>query len=138
MTKQEFIRANQIGQMPKLVQVLVGKLYDAAFEAGQADGYRRGVDAVAKKQEEIYKRMYDEGVHDIKKHLSVSFPAALGKVLHRDHRFGATRCNRVLDAVSDELMRMIDPSEAVRECEAFGFSIDWDDPFLDLDEEGIP
>lgn len=129
MTKQEFVRANHVDQMPRMVQVLVGRLWDAAQEEGEKVGYRKGVDAVAKKQEEIYKRVYDEGVHDVKKLLSVSFPAALGKVLHRDYRFGASRCNRVLDGVSQELMGMLDPTDAVRECADFGLLIDWDDSF---------
>ena len=136
MTKQEFMREQGVSQMPKLVQVLVGRLWDAAQAEGERVGYRKGVDAVAKKQEEIYKRMYDEGVHDVKKRLSVSFPAALGKVLHRDFRFGASRCNRVLDGVSQEMMTMIDPAEAVRECAEFGLMLDWDDP-LSRDLEGL-
>lgn len=136
MDKREFMRVNQVNQMPRLVQAMAGRIYDAAFEEGRNAGYRQGVDAVAKKQEEIYKLMYDEGVHDIKKRLSVSFPAAFGKVLHRDFRFGAQRCNRALDAISEELRTMLDPAEAVKECEAFGFLLDWDDPFLmELEEE---
>lgn len=57
MTKQDFIRQNKVSQMPRLVQVLVGRLYDAAFEAGRAEGFRQGVDAVAAKEQEIHRRM---------------------------------------------------------------------------------
>ena len=50
--------------MPRLVQVMAGRLYDAAFEAGRAEGYRQGVDAVAAKEAEIHQRMYDEGAKE--------------------------------------------------------------------------
>lgn len=128
MTKQEFMRANNVNQMSKMVQVLVGRLWDAAQAEGERVGYRKGVEASALKQADNYKRVYDEGVHDVKVQLSVSFPAALGKVLHRDLKFGSQRCLRVLDAIAEELRMMLDPSEAVEYCASFGLTIDWDDP----------
>lgn len=50
--------------MPKLVQVMAGRLYDAAFEAGRREGYRQGVEAYIAKQEEVHKRLYDQGAKD--------------------------------------------------------------------------
>ena len=64
MTKQEFIRENGVNRMPYLVQVLAGRLYDAAFEAGKAEGFRQGVDAVAIKEQEIHRAMYERGAQD--------------------------------------------------------------------------
>ncbi len=82
MTKQDFIRQNKINQMPRLVQVLAGRLWDAAFEAGRAEGYRQGVDAVALKDAEIHKRMYDEGAKDANHFGSALFTAAACCVMH--------------------------------------------------------
>lgn len=128
MTKQEFMRANQVNQMPRLVQVLVGKLYDAAFDAGQVEGYRRGVDAVADKSSEIYKAMYDEGAKDATHRGNAAFLVAACKVLHRPpFRFGAGRMRSVVDGINDELIGMIDPAEAVREVRSWGIHIDYDD-----------
>lgn len=138
MTKQEFVRMHQVGQMPKLVQVMIGKLYDAAFEAGRKEGYRQGVDAVALKQNEIYKRMYDEvydkGARDATHRGSAAFTAAACKVLHRDFQFGAQRCSRVASGIAEELLGMLDPAETVREVREWGVSIDWDDSFYDVTE----
>lgn len=131
MTKQEFVRLHQVGQMPKLVQVLIGKLYDAAFDAGRKEGYRQGVDAVALKEKEIYQRMYDEGARDATRRGSAAFTAAACKVLHRDFRFGAQRCSRVADGIAEELIGMLDPAETVREVREWGVNIEWDDSFYD-------
>ena len=61
MDKQGFLRENKVHQMPKLVQVMAGRLYDAAFEAGRREGYRQGVDAYITKEAEVHKRIYDQG-----------------------------------------------------------------------------
>lgn len=129
MTKQEFVRANKVEQMPKLVQVLVGRLWDAAQAEGETVGYRKGVDAVTKKQEEIYKRMYDEGARDATHRGSAAFSAAVCKVLHQDFRFGAQRCKRVVDGIAEELIGMLDPAETIRELREWGVKIEWDDEF---------
>lgn len=50
MDKQGFLRENKVHQMPALVQVMAGRLYDAAFEHGKQEGYRQGVEAYIAKQ----------------------------------------------------------------------------------------
>ena len=57
MDKKEFLRVNRVNQMPALVQVMAGRLYDAAFEHGKQEGYRQGVEAYIAKQEEVHKRL---------------------------------------------------------------------------------
>lgn len=127
MTKQDFIRQNQVNKMPRLVQVLVGKLYDAAFDAGMAEGYRKGVDAVAQKEQEIHKAMYEEGAKDATHRGSAAFLVATCIVLKRLCGFGKNRLNRVIDAIGEELIRMIDPAEAVRLVRSWGIHIEYDD-----------
>lgn len=128
MTKQEFIRANQVSQMPKLVQVLIGRLYDAAFEAGRKEGFRQGVDEVARKEHAIYQRMYEEGVTDANRRGSAAFAVAACRVLHHaPYRFGKDRMQRVVNGIAEELLGMLDPAEAVREVRSWGVRIEWDD-----------
>lgn len=62
--------------MPKLVQVMAGRLYDAAFEAGRQEGYRQGVDAYIAKEAEVHKRLYDQGAKDANHWGSAAFTAA--------------------------------------------------------------
>ena len=128
MTKQDFIRANQVSRMPKLVQVLIGRLYDAACEAGRKEGFRQGVDEVARKEQAIYQRMYEEGVTDANRRGSAAFTAAACRTLHRaPYRFGKDRMQRVVDGIAEELIGMLDPAEAVREVRSWGVRIEWDD-----------
>ena len=128
MTKQEFIRANQVSQMPRLVQVLIGRLYDAAFEDGRKVGFRQGVDEVAKKEQQIYRMKYEEGVTDANRRGSAAFTVAACRTLHRaPYRFGKDRMQRVVDGIAEELIGMLDPAEAVREVRSWGVRIEWDD-----------
>ena len=127
MTKQDFIRQNQVNRMPMLVQVLVGKLYDAAYECGRAEGYRQGVDAVALKEQEIHRAMYEEGAKDATHRGCAAFLTATCIVLKRLCGFGKMRLNRVTDAIGEELIRMIDPAEAVRLVRSWGIHIEYDD-----------
>lgn len=128
MTKQDFIRQNQINRMPYTVQVLAGKLFDAAYEVGRVEGYRQGVDAVAEKSGEIYKAMYDEGAKDATHRGSAAFVVAACKVLHRaPYRFGKGRMQKVVDGINEELIGMIDPAEAVREVREWGIYIEYAD-----------
>lgn len=127
MTKQEFLRANRVNQMPKLVQVMAGRLYDAAFEAGRKEGYRQGVDAVALKEQEIHKAMYEHGAQDATHRGSAAFTVAACKVLRRLYKFGPKRLKTVVDGIAEELMGMLDPAEAVREVRSWGIHIEYDD-----------
>lgn len=83
MDKQEFLRANRVSQMPKLVQVMAGRLYDAAFEAGRQEGYRQGVYAYIAKEAEVHKRLYDQGAQDANHWGSAAFIAAACSVMHQ-------------------------------------------------------
>lgn len=118
---------NQVNQMPKLVQVLAGRLYDAAFEAGRAEGFREGVDAVAAKQEEIHRRMYDEGAKDANHFGSALFTAAACVALHEMFGFGAKRLNRVCEKIRDYLVSELTPTRLIRRCAEFGIKIDYAD-----------
>lgn len=132
MTKQEFVRMHSVAQMPRVAQVLIGKLWDAAHEAGQAEGYRKGIDAVAREQEKIYTRMYEEGAKDATKRGSAAFSAAVCKALHELYGFGAVRCGRVVDEVAKQLVGMIDPAETIRELREWGVEIEWEDPLEEV------
>lgn len=113
--------------MPITVQVMAGRLYDAAYEAGRNEGYRQGVDAVAEKEKDIYKAMYDQGVKDANHRGSAAFTVAACLVLHKLYGFGKSRLRRVADAIGDELIRMLDPADAVRQVRQWGIHIDYDD-----------
>lgn len=139
MTKQEFVRANHVDQMPYLVQVLAGRLYDAAFEAGKAEGFRQGVDAVAIKEQEIHRAMYERGAQDATHRGSAAFVVAACIVLRRLHKFGKLRLNRIVDQIAEELMCMLDPAEAVRLVRSWGVHVEYDDELAGeiADLEGI-
>lgn len=64
MTKQEFMRQNAVNQMPRMVQVLAGKMFDVAFEEGRKTGVREGIDQCAAKESEVHKAMYERGAQD--------------------------------------------------------------------------
>jgi hypothetical protein len=135
MTKAEFVKANNVGQMPKLVQVLVGKLWDAAFACGKAEGYRQGVDAVALKDHEIHMKFYEEGTNDAIRRGAAAYTVAACRVLHRPpYRFGKDRMKRVSDGITEELLGMLDPAAAVREVRSWGVNIEWVDELMGDDE----
>lgn len=135
MTKQDFIRQNKINQMPRLVQVLAGRLWDAAFEAGRAEGYRQGVDAVALKDAEIHKRMYDEGAKDANHFGSALFTAAACCVLHDFSGWGRKRLKRFCDRIGHLLVTEMTPTNLIRRCEKFGIKIEYADELAgELDE----
>lgn len=121
--------------MPRLVQVLIGKIYDAAYEAGSADGFRRGVDEVAKRDEDIYRRMYDEGAHDANRLGSALFLAATCVALHEGFRFGAKRLKRVTERVGDLLIHTLTPSDLVKQCASFGVRIDYDEDIDGMEDD---
>ena len=134
MTKQDFLRKNNVNQMPRLVQVMAGRLYDAAFEAGRAEGYRQGVAAVAAKEAEIHQRMYDEGAKDANHFGSALFTAAACVTLHDKFGFGASRLNRVCENIKDLLITTLTPTKLIERCSAFGIRIEYADE-LDRWEE---
>lgn len=127
MDKQTFLRENRVNQMPKLVQVLAGKLYDAAFEHGKKEGYRQGVEAYIAKQEEVHKRLYDQGAKDANHYGSAAFTAAACKVMRRLCKWGRVRLKRLVDGIGEELMGMIDPAEAIAEVRKYGIKIEYDE-----------
>lgn len=127
MDKKEFLRVNKVNQMPALVQVLAGKLYDAAFEAGRKHGFRQGVDQCAIKSEEIHQAFYHKGAEDSNHFGSAAFITAACRVMRRRYRWGKIRMNRLSDEVGKELMDMLDPAEAIRELRKLGVHVEWGD-----------
>jgi hypothetical protein len=127
MDKQEFLRANRVSQMPKLVQVMAGRLYDAAFEAGRQEGYRQGVDAYIAKEAEVHKRLYDQGAQDANHWGSAAFIAAACSVMHQLAGWGGVRLKRFVDGIGEKLVGMIDPAELIKEVRGYGIRIEWDD-----------
>ena len=127
MDKKEFLRVNKVNQMPALVQVMAGRLYDAAFEHGKQEGYRQGVEAYIAKQEDVHKRLYDQGAQDANHWGSAAFTAAACKVMHRLAGWGAIRLKRLVDGIGEELVGMIDPSATIAEVRKYGIKIEWDE-----------
>lgn len=136
MDKQEFMRINRVNQMPRMVQVLAGRLYDAAFEAGRAEGYRQGVDATIAKNEDAYKAVYEEGAKDANRWGSAAFTAACCEVMHANWGFGRKRLKRLVDGIGNTLITMISPAELIRKVRSYGIRIEYDD-LLDADLEDI-
>lgn len=134
MTKKDFIRQNKVSQMPRLVQVLVGKLYDAAFEAGRVEGFRQGVDAVAAKEQEIHRRMYDEGAKDANHFGSALFTAAVCVVLHDFSGWGKKRLSALCDRVGYLLKTELTPMKLIQRCREFGVRIDYEDELENWEE----
>lgn len=135
MDKKEFMRVNKVNQMPALVQVMAGRLYDAAFEAGRREGYRQGVDAVALKDHEIHMRFYEEGTQDATRRGAAAYTVAACRVLHRPpFRFGKDRMNRISDGIAEELLGMLDPAAAAREVRSWGVNVEWVDELIGDDE----
>lgn len=128
MTKQEFLRVNRVNEMPKLVQVLAGRLYDATFTAGQHEGYRQGIDAVAKRDAEVHERIYQEGAKAANHFGSALFTAAACCTLHDNFGFGAQRLNRVCNGIGELLVTELTPTRLIEKCRAMGIRIDYDDP----------
>lgn len=127
MDKKEFLRVNRVNQMPALVQVMAGRLYDAAYEHGKKEGYRQGVEAYIAKQEDVHKRLYDQGAKDANHWGSAAFTAAACKVMHRLAGWGAIRLKRLVDGIGEELVGMIDPAELIKEVRGYGIRIEWED-----------
>ena len=127
MDKQTFLRENRVNQMPKLVQVLAGRLYDAAFEHGKKEGFRQGIDQCALKRDEIHKAFYDQGAKDSNHFGSACFIAAACQVMRRRYRWGKMRMNRLSYEVGQEQMGMIDPAAVIRELRKLGVHIEYDD-----------
>jgi hypothetical protein len=130
MTKQEFMKANAVNQMPRLVQVMAGRLYDAAYEEGRAAGFRQGVDHVAEKQEEVYSAMYEKGAKDATHRGSAAFTIAACMVLHDWYGFRKKRLNRVVDGIADRLLHMFSPSEAVELVRSWGVHVEYEDELM--------
>lgn len=119
------MRTNQVSQMPRLIQVLAGRLYDAAFEAGKKEGFRQGVDAVANKESEIHKRIYDQGAKDANHFGSAAFSAAACIALHDHFGFGKIRLKRAMDSISETLIGMLEPSKAIKRVREWGINIEY-------------
>lgn len=113
--------------MPKLVQVMAGRLYDAAFEAGRQEGYRQGVDAYIAKEAEVHKRLYDQGAQDANHWGSAAFIAAACSVMHQLAGWGGVRLKRFVDGIGEKLVGMIDPSATIAEVRKYGIKIEWDE-----------
>lgn len=113
--------------MPRLVQVMAGRLYDAAFEAGRKEGYRQGVDATIIKQEEVHRAIYNQGAKDANHYGSAAFTAAACDVMHELFGFGTLRLKRMVDGIGERLINMIDPGEVIRRVRALGIHIEYDD-----------
>lgn len=121
--------------MPKLVQVLAGKLFDVAYEEGRRHGYREGVDRCAEKEAEIHQAMYEHGAQDATHRGCAAFICAACIVLHDKFGFGGKRLNRAVDGIGHELLCMLDPSEAVQRVRAMGVEVDYMDELMgELDE----
>lgn len=127
MDKQTFLRENRVSEMPRLVQVLAGKLYDAAFEHGRKHGFQQGVDQCALKREEIHHAYYEQGAKDANHYGSAAFTAAACMVMRRNCRWGRKRLARLVEGIGAELVGMLDPSDTIRELRKIGIRIEYDD-----------
>ena len=110
MTKQEFLRKQQVNQMPKLVQVFAGQIYDEAYEAGRREGHRQGVDSVLLEQEEILRRTYDKGATEANHFGSAFFTAAACCALEDTYKFGRIRLKRFFDRLGYLLKTELTPA----------------------------
>lgn len=135
MTKQEFMRQNAVNQMPRMVQVLAGKMFDVAFAAGIEKGIREGIDRCAAKESEVHQAMYERGAQDATHRGSAAFTCAACIVLHDKFGFGTSRLRRTVDGIGHELICMLDPSEAVKRVRAMGVEVEYMDELMgELDE----
>lgn len=132
MTKQEFLREYRVKGVPLMVQAHMGVLWDVAYEQGLRDGRDKGIREMICKEEDNLRKVYEAGITEANIRGSAAFRAAVCKVLHKMHGFGAMRCNRVVAAVAEELVGMLDPAETIRELREWGVEIEWEDPLEEM------
>lgn len=132
-TKADLLKELKVSRMPIQVQIMAGRIYDAAYESGREEGFstgvRKGAESALGKLEEAYTR----GMQDANKVSSSSFLACTAIALHELYGFAALRCKRVIDKVSDMLLTTLHPSQWAEDCRKIGVVIDDVDVLSELD-----
>ena len=111
----------------KLVQVLAGRIYDEAYEAGRREGHRQGVDSVLLEQEEILRRTYDKGATEANHFGSAFFTAAACCALEDTYKFGRIRLKRFFDRLGYLLKTELTPARMIKRCAKRGIQIEYAD-----------
>lgn len=131
MKKQDFLRENNINRYGQLMQVLVGRAWDAGHEEGRIAGFAEGAKSVQSK----FTDMYTAGSKDATEWMTSAYLACLSVALHRLYGFGAGRCQKVMDKVLDLLSTTLHPSDWAEECARIGVIIDDIDVLMEDNEE---
>ena len=136
-TKADLMRELQVSRMPIQVQIMAGKIFDVAHEAGREEGFSEGVRKGAESAMDKLEQAYSQGMQDANKVGSASFLACTALALHELHGFAAVRCKRVIDLVSEKLITTLHPSQWVEDCRKIGVIIDDMDILQELSEEEV-
>lgn len=135
MTKQEFLRKEQVSRRyPLTVQVMVGRLYDAAYEAGREDGFRDGVRKGSESAINKLSDAYSKGFKEAQEVDAATFLACMSLALHELHGFASMRIHRVVNRVEHLMKTTLHPSQWAEECAKIGVTIDAVDVLKDWDE----
>ena len=123
-TKADLMRELQISRMPIQVQIMAGKIFDAAHEAGREEGFSEGVRKGAESAMDKLEQAYSQGMTDANRVSSASFRACAALALHELYGFAAVRSQRVVDRIAEKLVMTLHPSQWADERRKIGVIID--------------
>lgn len=122
--KTDLLKELKVSRMPIQVQIMAGRIYDAAYEAGRQDGFSTGVRKGAKSVVDKLDEAYTRGMQDANKVGSASFRACTAIALHELYGFASVRSQRVVDRIAHLLLTTLHPSQWIDECRKIGVVID--------------
>lgn len=135
MNKADFMKELKISRYPIQVQIMAGRIYDQAYEAGREEGFNVGVCKGAESALNKLEDAYTRGMQDANKAGVSSFLACTAIALHELYGFAAMRCQRVIERVSDLLLTTLHPSQWVEDCRKIGVIIEDIDVLLEEYED---
>ena len=123
-TKADLLKELKVSRMPIQVQIMAGRIYDSAYEAGRAEGFSTGVRKGAESAMGKIEYAYSKGMREANEVSSISFLACTAIAVHKLFGFGEKRRQRLIDEVSHMLTTTLHPSQWIEECNKLGVVIE--------------
>ena len=135
MTKADLLKELKVSRMPIQVQIMAGRLYDEAYEAGRKEGFSSGVRKGAESAMDHLAEAYSRGQKEESEVNSAAFLACTAIATHRLYGFGEQRRQRLIDEVHHMLTTTLHPSQWIEECRKLGVVIEDMDSLLEWEED---